>query len=327
MSARILVLGGSGYIGQQVARALAAGGGAQVIVASRRPRAVPGQRALALDARNADALAGVIGGVDAVVNCVTGAPADIRANADALAATLRRQARAPRLVHLSSMAVYGASTGRVDEGSPLAPQSGYGCAKRDAEEALRRCANTVLLRPGCVYGPGSLQWSVRIAQLLRERRLGDLGAAGDGCCNLVHVDDVVAAVRQALYRDGVAGRTFNLSLADAELPTWNEYFVEFARRLGAVPVARIAARRLPFETQLLAPLLKLAELGLRQLGVDASGLPPAITPSMRTLWQQRIRLDSRRAAAELVLRWKPLDEGLAETAASLRVAPLTRQPA
>ncbi|WP_043111841.1 NAD-dependent epimerase/dehydratase family protein [Solimonas flava] len=327
MSARVLVLGGSGYIGGQVARTLAAAGGWQVIVASRRPRAAAGVRTLALDARNADALAGVVGGVDAVVNCVTGGPADIRANADALATALRRQARAPRLVHLSSMAVYGASTGRIDEWSVTAPQSGYGRAKCDAEDILRHCPNTVLLRPGCVYGPGSVQWSVRIAQLLRERRLGDLGADGDGYGNLVHVDDVVAAIRQSLYRDSAAGKTFNLSLADADLPTWNEYFVEFARRLGAVPVARIPARRLSLETQLLAPLLKLAELGLRRLGLDTGGLPPAITPSMRALWQQRIRLDSRRAAAELGLRWKPLGEGLAETAAALRVVPLARQPA
>ena len=58
--------------------------------------------------------------------------------------------------------------------------------------------DAVILRPTCVFGPGSTQWTTRIARLLKARRIGDLGSAGDGGCNLAFIDDVVAAVLAAL---------------------------------------------------------------------------------------------------------------------------------
>src|SRR5207237_284416 len=112
----------------------------------------------------------------------------------------------------------------------------------------------VVLRPGIVYGPGSAQWSERVARWLHAGRIGDLGACGDGYCNLVHVSDVCAATLKALGTRDAAGRAYNLG--SPQPPTWNEYFVEYGRALGAVPVRRISRRRLRIETKILAPPLK-----------------------------------------------------------------------
>jgi len=43
-------------------------------------------------------------------------------------------------------------------------------------------------------------------------------------------------------------------------------------------------------------------------------VPPPIPPSLLKLMQQEIKLDVRRAEAQLGLRWIPLDVGLNDTA-------------
>src|SRR5580704_2533645 len=210
------------------------------------------------------------------------------------------------------MSVYGDVSGSVDESAALRPELGpYAAAKVAAEQASAAYPNTVILRPGCVYGPGSPQWSARIAELLMARRLGDLAANGDGCCNLVHVDDVVTAITRALQLPEARSAVYNLSTP--EPPTWNEYLVRFARALKAVPVRRISPRRLKIEAKLLAPPLKILEMALRIARLRWP-VPPAIPPSLLKLMQQEIKLDVRRAEAELGLRWIPLDVGLNDTA-------------
>ena len=130
-----------------------------------------------------------------------------------------------------------------------------------------------------------------LAGLLRSHRLGDLGAAGDGYCNLAYIDDVVAAIIGALDAPDAANRTFNVS-SSAEL-TWNEFLVRFARALDATPIKRIGARTLKLEVKVLAPLLKIAGKAA------GSHVPDAITPSLAALFAQDIRIDSSAAVTAL----------------------------
>jgi nucleoside-diphosphate-sugar epimerase len=291
---RVLVLGATGYVGRHLAQALAATDWAEPIAASRRG-------AVALDATDTTALIPALQRADAVVNAMAGSPRDMIANAQALRAALA--GKPMRLVHFSSMAAYGNVEGAIDEGQPLLGDLGpYSAAKAQTENILRDCAEAVMLRPGCVYGDGSPQWSARIARLLRAHRIGDLGAAGDGCSNLVHVNDVAQAVLAALQQPQAVGQAYNLAMAQA--PTWNEYFIAYARALGATPVSRIGARQLKLETKALAPALKIAEIAGRKIGL-AWRLPPPLPPSLLRLWQQDIRLSSDKARRDLGLRWTP----------------------
>lgn len=297
MKARILVLGASGYVGRRVVHSLSLSDWAEPVAASRRT----GNGVRRVDALDAASLCAALADADGLVNCVAGAPRTIVANARALRAALDTTGAALPVIHFSSMAVYGAAVGRIDEAVTLNGTSPYGLAKIEAERLLAPLQQVTLLRPGCIYGGGSPQWSVRIAELLRARRLGDLGAAGDGCSNLVHVDDVVCAVLAALRTPNAGGYAYNLAMADA--PRWNEYFVAYARALNATPVERIGSRRLKLETRVLAPALKLAELAARKVGVHH--LPPPLLPSLARLWQQDIRLDARRAEHTFGLMWTP----------------------
>jgi nucleoside-diphosphate-sugar epimerase len=300
---RVLVLGANGFLGRRLVAALAESGWATPVAGiRRRSDATVEQRVV--DATDAGSLAAALTGVDSVVNCVSGDAATIVAGARALFVT----PAVPRIVHLSSMAVYGKVTGRIGEDAPLAGSGGYAGAKVEAERLAQARGGVDVLRPGCIYGGGSPQWSARIAELLRARRIGDLGADGDGCSNVIHVDDVVAAVVALLRRPAGQGVTLNLAMPDA--PDWNDYFLAFARALGAVPIARIPHWQLKAETIAAVPL-KLAERA--RLPV-----PPAIPPSLARLWRQDITLDTTRVRQALPIDWTPLAAGLAEAAASVR---------
>lgn len=318
MKQRVLVVGGGGFIGKRLLNALASTDWAEAIGASRHANASAapaGTTVLRLDATDMNQMREALKDVSAVVNCVSGSAETIVSSARSLFGAAGSMTHAPRIVHLSSMAVYGEAVGEVDEsiaiGGALSP---YGAAKAETEKLAAAYPSVVILRPGIVYGPGSSQWSERVARWLRARRLGDLGAAGDGYSNLVYIDDTVEAILRSLQRPGAQGRIFNLSLP--EPPTWNEYFTLYARALDAVPVARISRRRLKVETKVLAPPLKIAEILIGKLMPGAlRALPPAIPPSLMRLFAQEIKMKVAAAEQVLELRWTQLDEGLRRTAA------------
>ena len=314
---RVLVLGAGGFIGTRVVAALAASDWAIPIAATHRatPRYAGNVETTRLDATAAPAVAQALRGVAAVVNCVAGDAETIVAGARTLFNSCASMTPQPRVVHLSTISAYGTATGFLDETAPLRGDGdAYSAAKAEAERLAQVCASVVHLRPGIVYGPGSPIWSERIGQWLLSHRLGDLGAAGGGYCNLVHVDDVVEAILRTLRLPGIAGEAFNLSLTSA--PTWNEYFRLYAEALGA-SFHSISHQRLLLELAVLAPPLMLAERAAR-LGRLRWQPPPPIRPWLMRLCRQRIRLDVRKAERVLDMKWTPLDRGLRDTAEQFR---------
>jgi nucleoside-diphosphate-sugar epimerase len=284
----VLVLGASGFIGSHVVAALNDSPIYRPVAASRRS-------GLKIDASDPNSVRAALRDVDCVVNCIAGNSRTMVRTTEVLFDAARFSPPC-RIIHLSSMAVYGAATGMVREDHlPVQPLSGYGQAKIDCEHIARKYVadggDAVILRPTCVFGPGSPQWTTRLARLLRARRIGDLGNAGDGCCNLAFIDDVVAGIIAALETSGISGKAFNIS-SSAEL-TWNEFLVAFAKALGATPVRRIPPRMLRIETKILAPIRRIAGIVLR------SPITEAITPSLAALWEQDIRIDC--GAAQQVL--------------------------
>lgn len=319
MKRNVLVLGSGGFLGRHLLRALERSEDFVPVAGWHRTplSGAPGVRQVQIDATSADVLAPALEGISGVVNCVSGGADTIISNGLAAINACERAPSKPRLIQLSSMAAYGGQVGLVSEAAPLLGDAGaYSAAKVAVEQAAIDQLHVVVLRPGCIYGPGSQQWSGRIARLLEWKRLGDLGAAGDGFSNLVHVDDVVAAILACLRLPSAAGYAYNL--AANPNPRWNEYFIALGKALGAVPVRRIPRRQFELETKLLAPGLKLAELTLGRVGLLRRLIPDPIPPSLGRLWAQEIRLDSTRAERELGLRWTPLEKGIEDTVRWLR---------
>ncbi len=311
----VVVLGANGFVGRRVVQLLDATAGFRPIIAARKP--VQGAvESRICDAADAASVAAALSGASFAVNCVAGDAATMLAATRNLCAA-SRAAGLRRIVHLSSMAVYGPATGVVDEAHELDASGGWYAEAKIACEALVRDfaqqgGDAVILRPGCIHGPRSEQWTGRIGRLLQRHRVGDLGVAGDGVCNLVPIDDVAAAVVAALQRPGIAGEAFNL--ADRDPGTWNAYFMRFAQAIGATPVQRITGRWLKVETKLLAPALKIGQIAAGRAGLARLSVDP-LPGSLLALWRQDIQLDHRKADALLGFARTPQDAALASAAA------------
>lgn len=310
MKRTVLVLGAGGYVGRKLMDALSRCEDMQPIACLRRQSSTMGHASVCFDATDPVELEKHISGVDVVVNCIGSDPTVMKHSAQALLQAAR--SNGPLIVHFSSMAVYGSACGLLDENAPLRGDIGaYANAKVEIERLMASYPRRIILRPGCIYGPGSPAWSSRIARLLKARRLGDLGAAGDGIANLVYVDDVAAAVIAGIRTPECAGRVFNLAMKNP--PTWNDYFISFAKELGAVPVRRIGEKMLKAEGKVFAPALKILEILAGKLPVSLD-LPPFMSPGLLSLFRQDITLVSEKAERELGLVWKDLEIGLRDSA-------------
>jgi nucleoside-diphosphate-sugar epimerase len=315
----VAVIGANGFLGRRVVQMLAQSPGLRPVAVARRAGAGEVEWRVC-DATDAAAVASAIAGCTYAVNCVAGDAETMKAATRNLCA-VAPAAGLRRIVHLSSMAVYGPATGLVEEAHTLDAGGGwYGAAKIACEAMMadytKAGGEGVILRPGCIHGPHSEQWTTRIGHLLRQHRIGDLGVAGDGACNLVYIDDVAAAVIAALRQPGAVGEAFNLG--DPDPGTWNRYFLTFGRAIGATPVPRITRRRLKIE-KLAAIPLKIAEKLAGRAGLGRL-VPEAIPGSLMGLWGQDIQLDHRKADRLLGFTRTPPDQAIAAASSWFKAA-------
>jgi len=201
---RVLVAG-CGYVGTELGLLLAADGH-EVWGLKRMPTDLPSPiRPLAADLTDPATLDRLPSRLDAVVYAVSAdasEPAAYRAayvvGLEHLGAALAKDPRAaahpPRLVFISSTAVYGVHRGGVvDETTTPDPANFRGEILLEAERAAReRDGATVIVRPSGIYGPGR-------DRLLRRAARGRLEGS-DRWTNRIHRDDLAEVVRHALGR-------------------------------------------------------------------------------------------------------------------------------
>jgi predicted dehydrogenase/nucleoside-diphosphate-sugar epimerase len=156
-----------------------------------------------------------------------------------------------RFVHMSSAAVYGrALPARVEAAQEAAPLSKtgepYADEKAKAEASVvRECARGlegIILRPHMVYGP-YLRWSAELMELLARGRV--CVVEDGGWCNLIHVDDLVEAVRCGLETERGFGQP--LFVTDGAPLKWSEYIDAHADLLGTRAPRRTSKDALPSE--------------------------------------------------------------------------------
>lgn len=122
---------------------------------------------------------------------------------------LARDAGVSRFVHTSSVGVYGdVGSTPATEATPPDPQSIYGTTKLAGERAVLDFGRTngfevVVLRPAWVYGPGCPR-TERLCRVLRKRRFLMIGA-GSNLRHPVYIDDVIDAFRLAATASAAAG--------------------------------------------------------------------------------------------------------------------------
>ena len=127
--------------------------------------------------------------------------------------------KVPRFIFASSGAPAGEVEPPIHEELPPHPVSPYGASKLAGEgycSAYYRTfgIDTVMLRFGNVYGPGSLHKSSVVAKFIREALNGEtLEIYGDGfqTRDFIYVDDLIDAVMLAVNTPNIGGEAFQIA--------------------------------------------------------------------------------------------------------------------
>ncbi len=262
---RVVLAGGSGFLGTALARALAEEGH-EVVVLTRNPPAWGGPgRALRWDGRRVDeSWASQLEGAAALVN-LTGKPVDCRQtkrnrreilrsrvdSCEALGAALRLVCRPPAVwVQAGSLAIYGNAGDRVCGESAFVPDEYPSDVCVAWEEALGRAIRPemrwAVLRIGFVLGRegGALPILARLA------RLGFGGPIGSGrqWISWIHLEDMTRLFLETIRNPAIHG----ICNATGLQPVTNAEFMAALRRVVKAPGGLPVPARL---VRLAAPLL------------------------------------------------------------------------
>jgi UDP-glucose 4-epimerase len=215
---RVLVTGGSGFIGRHVVSQLTADG-ARVRVVDLQPHVDPAVDVVVGDIADPEVLARAFeGGFDSIVHlaAVTSVLKSVqqpeltfRTNVIGTNAVLEagRAAGVTSLAFASTNAVTGLMTApKISEAATLKPLTPYGSTKAAGEMLMSAYTTSYGMRCACirltnVYGPGMQAKDSIVARLMRCIRLGTtFEVYGDGTQvrDYVHAFDVVAAMRLGL---------------------------------------------------------------------------------------------------------------------------------
>lgn len=298
---RVLVTGGSGFLGKAVVTSLL-DAGARVTVADLLPHGGGGVEEATGDLRETRVLdAALASSPDAVVHlaALTSVlesarhPSEVFRTNTALTASLLegcRQRDIGSFVLASTNAVVGAGArGRIDERSPLKPLTPYGATKAAAEMLVSCYAAAYGMAAGAlrftnVYGPGMAGKDSVVARLMRAALGGGpIQIYGDGeqVRDYLFVEDAASALRLALD----TSLTGTLTIGAGHSVSMNELHRRVCAVTGVdIPVEHVAAK----------------EGEMRAVSVDVSnararGFAPRVTltEGLEATWRYFADLDRR----------------------------------
>ena len=321
---KMLLTGGTGFLGKNVARRLAKDGHALRILArstSNLDGLPAGVEVVKGDVTDADSLRRAAEGCGAVVHMAalvkTWVPERERFDRinvggfkNALAAA---KGAGARLLYTSSFIAVGpagpepADETRIHAGGY---RNDYERTKALADAAAREAAaagdDIVMLYPGVVYGPGDVTDGNLVVQMVRDHlngRLPGIIGPGDRLWSYSYVEDVADGHAKAVEK-GKRGERYFLG---GENVAMNDFF-HVLERVAGVPAPR---RHIPYAMA--------SALGFcLWMWAELTGYPPQFTQNEVGVFREHWAYSSRKAESELGYRSRPLEEGLRATVEWMR---------
>lgn len=309
---RVLVTGGTGFLGRALVRALVRRGHEPVVFARTATASGLGGTLVDGDVRNRAAVEHAARGCDAVchmaalVSIWRRRPQDFdEVNVGGLQNVLDAAAALgiTRVLYTSSFLALPP----VGRASPLEAndyQRTKVAADRLADRSVAAGRPLIRVYPGVVYGPGSLTEGNLIGRLLEDHLTGRLpGLIGsEHQWSYAYADDVAEGHCAALERGRVGARY----ILGGENATQSQMFTIVERLTG-----RRVPRRIPYS---IASAIGAAE----EWRVRAFGGLPLVTRGAVEIFRWDWALDSSEAIRELGYSVTPLSEGLERTIAAAR---------
>jgi nucleoside-diphosphate-sugar epimerase len=252
---KVLVTGGSGFLGSHIVEQLSAAG-REVVALVRKSSKVdfltklPNVELAYGAVEDADSVRAAMKGVDAVIHSAGLVKARTEAeflkiNADGtsnlLAAAKEIAPGLKRFVLVSSLAAVGPSL----DGSPVPgdseprPLTHYGRSKLEAERrALAEKDNlpVVILRPPMIYGPRDNE-SFAFFQSVSRRFLPYLGD-GQNTMSVIYATDAASACVRAIDANVPSGSRYFIE--DGEIYVWRDMLGEIEKALGSEALIRFS---------------------------------------------------------------------------------------
>jgi NAD+-dependent farnesol dehydrogenase len=301
---RVLVTGGTGYLGRAIVRALVARGHDPVVFARRATNAGLTTRAIDGDVRDRPALVSAARGCDALCHSA------------ALVSIWRRDAREFHDVNVTGLenaiaAAHDAGLSRIVYTSSFLarPPAGrrdplranpYQHTKAAADTVARAARDAgrpiIILYPGVVYGPGVMTEGNIVGRLFADHLAGRLpGLIGpEHVWSFAWVDDVAAAHVAAIE---LAKPESAYQLGGDNQPLRRPF--EILRDLRGVK----PPRRIPYSLAVCAGIAEEARARL-------TGRPPLVTRGTVDIFRHDWPVESAEAARDLGLNVLPVAEGV-----------------
>jgi len=325
---KILVTGGTGFLGRRIVSELAPRHELRLLVrrGSSRERFPAGVELAEGDVTDRLSLSRTLAGCDGVIHAAALvkilAPREHfdRVNVGGLEnvlAAAEASGSVERLLYVSSFMALGPTErgpgGVLDETAEAGDRvwiNDYERTKtlsdRLARKAIAGGAPLDVVYPGVIYGPGEMtEGNIVVRHILDliHGRLPGLIGRPERRWNYVYVDDVARGIALAFEKPAPGGRY----MLGGENVTQGDFYATVGRLTGA----KIPSLRFPDPLAKMAGAAQKAWAGLR-------GATPQLTPDLVDVYKHDWAYSSARAEKELGYRWRPFAEGLAATVAWLK---------